>query len=140
MFSFSNLGTVIIIVQTTVNSQLFEPPLIRNFRLFEVTLLSPWICLPNSGKNSLSYSNFSYSKFQLFEVIFCPRGPNFSQLFEVTARNGDFSHCKHKFFWHLSGRGAYEVLDYRITVDFFENYRNTVIKFLYKYRHRSISY
>ena len=27
-----------------------------------------------------------------------------------------------------------------ITVDFFENYRNTVIKLLYKYRHRSIFY
>ena len=36
--------------------------------------------------------------------------------------------------------GAYEVLDYRIIVDFFENYRNTVIKYLYKYRHRSIFY
>ena len=34
--------------------------------------------------------------------------------------------------------GAYEVLNYRITVDFFENYRNTVIEYLYKYRHRSI--
>ena len=37
-------------------------------------------------------------------------------------------------------RGAYEVLNYRITVDFFRNYRDTVIKFLYKYRHRSIFY
>ena len=36
--------------------------------------------------------------------------------------------------------GAYEVLNYRITVDFFENYRNTVIKFLSKYRHCSIFY
>ena len=34
----------------------------------------------------------------------------------------------------------YEVLNYRITCDFFENYRNTVINFLYKYRHRSIFY
>ena len=38
------------------------------------------------------------------------------------------------------GRGAYDVLNYRITVDFFKNYRNTVIKFLYEYRHRSIFY
>ena len=37
-------------------------------------------------------------------------------------------------------RVAYEILNYRITVDFFENYRNTVIKFLYKYSHRSIFY
>ena len=40
----------------------------------------------------------------------------------------------------LPGGWAYEVLNYRITVDFFENYRNTVINFLYKYRHRSIFY
>ena len=38
------------------------------------------------------------------------------------------------------GGGAYEVLNYRITVDFFENYRDTVIKFFYKYRHRSVFY
>ena len=36
------------------------------------------------------------------------------------------------------GGGAYKVLNYRVTVDFFENYRNNVIKFLYKYRYRSI--
>ena len=36
--------------------------------------------------------------------------------------------------------GAYNVLNYRIAVDFFENYCSTVIKFLYKYRHRSICY
>ena len=40
----------------------------------------------------------------------------------------------------LLGGGANEVFDYRITVDFFENYRNTVIEFLYNYRHRSIFY
>ena len=33
----------------------------------------------------------------------------------------------------------HNILNYRITVDFFEHYRNTVIKFLSKYRHRSIS-
>ena len=38
------------------------------------------------------------------------------------------------------GGGAHEVLKYRITVDFFANYRNTVIKFLWKYHHRSIFY
>ena len=37
-------------------------------------------------------------------------------------------------------RGAFEVLNYRITVGFFENYRNTVINFFYEYRHRSIFY
>ena len=37
-------------------------------------------------------------------------------------------------------RVAYEILNYRITVDFFENYCNTIIKFLYNYRHRSIFY
>ena len=36
--------------------------LIRNFGLIEVSLLSPWICLLNSSKKSLSYSNFSYSR------------------------------------------------------------------------------
>ena len=39
------------------------------------------------------------------------------------------------FFW-----GAYEVLNYRITVEFFQNYRNTVIKCLFEYRHCSIFY
>ena len=43
-----------------------------------------------------------------------------------------------KINMHL--KGAYEVLNERITVDFFENYHNTVIKFLYKYHHRSIFY
>ena len=38
--------------------------------------------------------------------------------------------------YSIGGRGAYEVLNYRILVDFFENYRDTVIKFLYNYRHR----
>ena len=33
---------------------------------------------------------------------------------------------------------AYEVLYCRITVDFFENYCNTVIEFLYNYRQSSI--
>ena len=37
-------------------------------------------------------------------------------------------------------RGAYEVLNYRITVDFFENYSTTVIRFFSKYHHRSIFY
>ena len=35
--------------------------------------------------------------------------------------------------WHCfycERGGAYEILNYRITVDFFDNYRNTVIKFL----------
>ena len=41
---------------------------------------------------------------------------------------------------HQIYRGACEVLNYRITVDFFENYRDTVITFLYKYRHHSIFY
>ena len=36
--------------------------------------------------------------------------------------------------------GAYKFLNYRITVDVFENYRNTVIHFFYRYRHRSIFY
>ena len=34
--------------------------------------------------------------------------------------------------------GAYEILNYRITVDFYKNYSYTVIKLLYKYRHHSI--
>ena len=36
--------------------------------------------------------------------------------------------------------GVYEFLNYCITVDFFKNYSNTVIKFLCKYNHRSTSY
>ena len=36
--------------------------------------------------------------------------------------------------------GGYEVLNYHITVDYFENYHNTGIKSLCKYRHRSILY
>ena len=40
----------------------------------------------------------------------------------------------------VNEKGAYEVLNYSITIDFNENYRNTVIKFSYKYRHRSIFY
>ena len=36
--------------------------------------------------------------------------------------------------------GAYEVLNYRITLDFFENYCNTVVKFLYEYRYRRVFY
>ena len=47
---------------------------------------SPWICIPNSGKNTLGYSNFSYSNFQLFEAISVPLGANcilkHPQLFE----------------------------------------------------------
>ena len=35
------------------------------------------------------------------------------------------------FSFLFYGRGAYKVLDYRITVYFFENHRNTVIKYLY---------
>ena len=46
----------------------------------------------------------------------------------------------HHFEFVSEGGGAYKVLDYRITVDFFKNYRNIVIKFLYNYRHRSIFY
>ena len=42
-------------------------------------------------------------------------------------------------FYPLQG-GAYEVLNYRITVHFFENYRRTVIEFSYNYRHRCIFY
>ena len=38
------------------------------------------------------------------------------------------------------GGGAYEVLDYRITIQFFGNYRDIVIKFLYKYCHHIIFY
>ena len=70
----------------TVDSRLFEPALIRIIRLFEVRWRSPWICLPNSGKNTLGYSNSSYSNFQLFEPIFIPLGANYRlnhpQLFE----------------------------------------------------------
>ena len=40
----------------------------------------------------------------------------------------------------LEGGGAYKVLNYHITVDFFENYCNTLINFLYKYHHRRIFY
>ena len=43
-------------------------------------------------------------------------------------------------FYMLASGGAYGVLDYRITVYFFENYRTTVIKFLSKYCHRSTFY
>ena len=72
--------------RNTVDSRLFEPALIRIIRLFEVRWRSPWICLPNSGKNTLGYSNFSYSNFQLFEAISIPLGTNYSlnhpQLFE----------------------------------------------------------
>ena len=39
-----------------------------------------------------------------------------------------------------NGGGAYEVLNHRITVDFFKNYRNTIIEFLYIYRHHQIFY
>ena len=71
---------------STVDSRLFEPALIRIIRLFEVKWRSPWICLPNSSKNTLGYSNFSYSNFQLFEAISIPLGTNYSlnhpQLFE----------------------------------------------------------
>ena len=35
---------------------------------------------------------------------------------------------------------AYDVWNYCVTVDFFENYCNTVTTFLYKYCHHSISY
>ena len=63
--------------------QLFEPLLIRIFRLFEVIF---WF----SFYNSLSYSNFSYSNIQLFELIFCPHGPDFTRLFEVIVGNRDF--------------------------------------------------
>ena len=70
----------------TVDSRLFEPALIRIIQLFEVRLRSPWICLPNSGKNTLGYSNFSYSNYQLFEAISVPPGANHRlkhpQLFE----------------------------------------------------------
>ena len=38
-----------------VDIRLFEPLLIRIFRLFEVTSYSPWISLPSLGKNSFSY-------------------------------------------------------------------------------------
>ena len=54
-----------------VDSWLFEPALIQIIRLFELRSRSPWICLPNSGKNTLGYSNF-----QLFEPIFIPLGAN----------------------------------------------------------------
>ena len=37
-------------------------------------------------------------------------------------------------------QGAYEVLNFLITIDFFENYSYTVIKFLSKYRHHSTFY
>ena len=37
-------------------------------------------------------------------------------------------------------QGGDKVLNYCITVDFFENYRKNVIHFLYKYRDRSIFY
>ena len=52
----------------------------------------------------------------------------------------DVRRIKLKDFNCFRGGRAYEVLNYRITVDFFKNYRNTVIKFLYKYRYRSIFY
>ena len=75
-----------LLVKSTVDSRLFEPALIRIIRLFELRSRSPWICLPNSGKNTLGYSNFSYSNFQLFEAISIPLGTNYSlnhpQLFE----------------------------------------------------------
>ena len=53
-----------------VDFRLFEPALIRIIRLFELRSHSPWICLPNSVKNTHDYSNSSYSNFQLFEPIF----------------------------------------------------------------------
>ena len=31
-------------------------------------------------------------------MVFCPRGPNFPQLFEVIMRNGDFQEKKQPFF------------------------------------------
>ena len=72
--------------QFAVDSRLFEPALIRIIRLFELRSHSPWICLPNSGKNTFGYSNPSYSNFQLFEPIFIPLGANYRvnhpQLFE----------------------------------------------------------
>ena len=47
----------------------------------------PWICLPNSGKNTLGYSNFSYSNFQLFKAISIPVWANYRlnqpRLFEL---------------------------------------------------------
>ena len=60
----------------TLCSRLFEPALIRIIWSFEVRWRSPWICLPNSSKNTLGYSNFSYSNFQLFEAISVPPGAN----------------------------------------------------------------
>ena len=67
----------------TVDSRLLEPALIRIIR---VRWRSPWIYLPNSGKNTLSYSNFSSSNFQLFEAISITLGANYRlyqpQLFE----------------------------------------------------------
>ena len=70
----------------TVDSRLFETALIRIIRLFEVRWHPPWICLLNSGKNTLGYSNFSYSNFLLFEAISIPHGANYRlncpQLFE----------------------------------------------------------
>ena len=64
----------------TVDSRLLEPALIRIIWLFEVRWHSPWICLPNSGKNTLGYSNFSYSKFQSFEANPVPPGPTYYRL------------------------------------------------------------
>ena len=53
----------------TVDYRLFEPTLIRITRLFEVVWRSPWVCLPNSGKNSLGYSNFSYSNNSVIRIF-----------------------------------------------------------------------
>ena len=73
--------------QNTVDSRLFEPALIRIIQLFELRSRSPWICLPNSGKNTLGYSNSSYLNFQLFEPIFIPLGAHYGlnhpHLFEL---------------------------------------------------------
>ena len=88
----------------TVDSRSFEPALIRMIRLFEVRWRSPLICLPNSSKNTLGFSNFSYSNFQLFVAISITLGANYRlnhpQFFEFFIRrssseNIDFLLLKH---------------------------------------------
>ena len=72
-------------LQRKNNHKETQNPGYSNLHLFEIfgysksdaDFIPLWICLHNTSKNSMNYSKSSYSKFQLFEVVSCPRQARF---------------------------------------------------------------